>query len=237
MARGSGQARANREEPPDWRSATDLGGIHHAYVGGDRITACGASLHDLNLIDRTFGPDSLPMCRRCWIRTGGDDGFFDRGFGSTAEEILSRWEDNHRSLEPAERQRFQDKREVRYLRLLPLEAVEYALQAEFKLARALPLAEAFAAEHPQYRTPRRTPDQPSAKNRETRTTSGPSLNRASSQRPSQSATRRPRQRPGSGPFGFYGRLGKWARRPPDFDPHPHRMCPSCDRPESSCLCR
>ncbi len=42
---------------------------------------------------------------------------------------------------------------------------------------------------------------------------------------------------GPGPTGYYGGLPGEAGRPPTYDPHPGRMCPSCGRPESACACR
>lgn len=42
--------------------------------------------------------------------------------------------------------------------------------------------------------------------------------------------------PGPGPTGYYGGLGRSARRAPVYDPHPERSCPSCGRPELGCTC-
>src|SRR3546814_16651954 len=40
---------------------------------------------------------------------------------------------------------------------------------------------------------------------------------------------------GPGPTGFAG-AARSGWRASDYDPAPPRFCPSCDRPESSCIC-
>lgn len=145
----------------------------------------------------------------------------------TRKRVLELWQNEYgEQLSERSRHKFLDSADVAKLAKLPEWAVRSAFSKSLRLEEALPIARELlgVANRKSVAVKKAAPPRPTPKKKR----GGSRVSRSSRQQHGTDS--------GPGPTGFYGGLGRLANRAPDFDPNPGRSCPSCDRPESGCIC-